>query len=58
MGDAASNNADCPGQNQHKLYTESTAVLDEDVVQSWQIEQEMRTGKYSLTDYNFLNTEL
>ncbi len=54
MGDAASNNADCPGQNQHKLYTESTAVLDEDVVQSWQIEQEMRTGKYSLTDYNFL----
>jgi type VI secretion system secreted protein VgrG len=54
MGDAPSNNADCPGQNQFKLYTESTAVLDEDVIQSWQIEQELRTGKYSLTDYNFL----
>jgi type VI secretion system secreted protein VgrG len=44
----------CPGQNSFALYTESTAVLDVDVVQSWQVEQELRTGKYTLTDYNFI----
>jgi type VI secretion system secreted protein VgrG len=27
--------------------------LDEDVITSWQMEQELRPGKYALTDYNF-----
>jgi type VI secretion system secreted protein VgrG len=43
----------CPGQNQFRIDLESKAVLDEDVVDGWQAEQELRTGKYTLTDYNF-----
>ncbi|HEX5482460.1 MAG TPA: type VI secretion system tip protein VgrG, partial [Terriglobia bacterium] len=31
----------------------SGGVEDEDLVTSWNIEQELRTGKYSLNDYNF-----
>ena len=35
------------------LLLKPTAVLDEDVVNGWQAEQELRTGKCTLTDYNF-----
>ena len=35
-------------------YNLSTGDLDsEDVITAWHIEQELRTGKYSVTDYNF-----
>ena len=53
LGDDPSANADCPGQNQFRFYFETRAVLDEDVVNGWQAEQELRTGKCTLTDYNF-----
>ncbi len=53
MGDDASANANCPGQNQFRFYFETHAVLDEDVVDGWHAEQELRTGKCTLTDYNF-----
>ena len=29
------------------------AILDEDIITAWQMEQELRPGKYALTDYNF-----
>ncbi len=53
MGDDPSANADLPGQNSFRFYFETHAVLDEDVVDGWEAEQEMRTGKCTLTDYNF-----
>jgi type VI secretion system secreted protein VgrG len=53
FGDDPSANADCPGQNQFRFYFQTHDVLDEDVVDGWQVEQELRTGKCTLTDYNF-----
>lgn len=53
LGDDSSSNPDCPGQNQYRFYVRTSAVLDEDVVNSWESEQELRTGKSTLTDYNF-----
>ncbi len=31
----------------------SGGIDDSDVINSWSIEQELRSGKYTLTDYNF-----
>ena len=53
LGDDPSANPDCPGQSQFRFYVDPTAVLDEDVVNGWHAEQELRTGKSTLTDYNF-----
>src|ERR1019366_6843098 len=53
LADDPSVNANCPGQSTFRFYIKPTAVLDEDVVNSWQAEHELRTGKCSLTDYNF-----
>jgi type VI secretion system secreted protein VgrG len=53
LGDDPSANADCPGQSQFRFYIKTTAVLDEDVISQWRAEQEMRTGKCTLTHYNF-----
>lgn len=43
----------CPHQTKVRYSTTAGAWDDEDVVTGWQMEQELRTGKYSLTDYNF-----
>ncbi len=44
----------CPVQHKVRFnYTPGTTLLHEDVVQSWGAEQELRPGKYALTDYNF-----
>ena len=53
LGDDPSANAVCSGQNQFRFYPETHAVLDQDVVDGWHAEQELRTGKSTLTDYNF-----
>ena len=53
FGDSASANSDCTGQSEFRFYIDATAAMDEDVVNGWEVEQELRTGKYSLTDYNF-----
>jgi type VI secretion system secreted protein VgrG len=53
LADDPSADVDCPGQNQFRFYVDPSAVLDEDVINSWQAEQELRTGKSTLTDYNF-----
>ena len=45
LGDDPSANVDCPGQSEFRFYFETHAVLDEDVVNGWQAEQELRTGK-------------
>jgi type VI secretion system secreted protein VgrG len=44
----------CPGQYKVRFnYSPGTTLLNEDVLQSWGSEEEMRSGKYALTDYNF-----
>ena len=53
MGDDPSANANLSGQNSFRFYFQTHDVLDEDVVDGWEAEQEMRTGKCTLTDYNF-----
>jgi type VI secretion system secreted protein VgrG len=53
LADSPSANQSCPGQAKAKYDLVSGGLESEDNVTGWQIEQELRTGKYSLTDYNF-----
>lgn len=53
IGDSSSAHEACPGQKSAGYNLVTGGLDDEDVVNSWAIEQELRTGKYSLTDYNF-----
>ena len=44
----------CPVQHKTRFnYSPGAVLKDEDVVTDWDAEQELRTGKYALTDYNF-----
>lgn len=43
----------CPKQAYARYDSTVGGLLDEDVITSWQIEQELRPGKYALADYNF-----
>jgi type VI secretion system secreted protein VgrG len=43
----------CPGQPEVRCDFSAGAMLEEDVIAGWQMEQELRPGKYALTDYNF-----
>lgn len=43
----------CPTQPKARLDYAAGGVLQEDVIDDWHLEQELRTGKYSLKDYNF-----
>jgi len=43
----------CPEQPEARCNFALGALLDEDTVTAWQMEQELRPGKYALTDYNF-----
>jgi len=53
LADSASAHQSCPGQADAHYSVTSGDLDAEDVVTAWHIEQELRTGKYSLTDYNF-----
>jgi type VI secretion system secreted protein VgrG len=52
MADSPTAHSSCPGQSSVRYMTVSGGP-QEDVITGWQIEQELRTGKYSHTDYNF-----
>jgi type VI secretion system secreted protein VgrG len=43
----------CPGQPRARYDFTTTGVEGEDVISNWQVEYELRPGKYALTDYNF-----
>ncbi len=44
----------CPVQHKVRFnYTPGSTFQKEDIVESWGAEQELRPGKYALTDYNF-----
>ena len=53
LADSASVHHTCPGQEIAGYNLVTGGLDDDDVVTSWHIEQELRSGKYSLTDYNF-----
>ena len=53
IADSSSAHEECPKQTKAG-YNLVTGGLDEgDVVNSWSLNQELRSGKYALTDYNF-----
>jgi type VI secretion system secreted protein VgrG len=53
IADSPSAHEPCPGQETAGYNLVSGGIDDEDVIHSWTIEQELRSGKYTLTDYNF-----
>ena len=52
MADSPTAHSSCPGQSSIRHVTVSGGP-QEDVITEWHIEQELRTGKYSHTHYNF-----
>ncbi len=53
LADSESTHQPCPEQPTAHYIAGGAAKEIEDVVTGWQMEQELRTGKYSHTDYNF-----
>lgn len=53
MADSSSAYQPCPDQPSARYTHSSGNVYSEDVINEWQIEQELKTGKCSLNDYNF-----
>ena len=52
LADTSTAHSPCPGQSSVRYVTVSGGP-QEDVITGWEIEQELRPGKYSLEDYNF-----
>ena len=52
LADTSTSHSSCPGQSMVR-YVAVSGGPQEDVITGWQIEEELRTGKYSLEDYNF-----
>jgi type VI secretion system secreted protein VgrG len=53
IADSPSAHEPCPGQETAGYNLVRGGIDEEDVIQSWSLEQELRSGKYTLTDYNF-----
>jgi type VI secretion system secreted protein VgrG len=53
IADSSSIHEPCPGQESAGLNLTSGGLDDDDVINSWNIGQELKSGKYTLTDYNF-----
>ena len=53
LGDSESVHQPCPHQSKAGYNLVVGGLDADDVITGWQMEQELRTGKYSLTDYNF-----
>ena len=52
LADAPSAFTSCPDVST-ATYDSGGGVDNQDIVSSWHVEQELRTGKYTVTDYNF-----
>jgi type VI secretion system secreted protein VgrG len=52
LADSPIAHSPCPGKSSIS-YSMVSGGAQEDVITAWQIEEELRTGKYTLTDYNF-----
>ncbi len=53
LADDTSAHQNCPNQDSASYNQVSGDLDSEDVITAWNKQQELRTGKYSLTDYNF-----
>ena len=53
LGNSPSVHQPCPKQGNARCDVVPAGWRDDDVISSLQVEQELRPGKYSLTDYNF-----
>ena len=53
IADSSSAHEACPGQTNAGYNLVSGGLDEADVINSWSVEQELRSGKYTLTDYNF-----
>ena len=53
LANSAAAHRPCPKQPQARYEYAAGELLDDDVITTWQMEQELRPGKYALTDYNF-----
>jgi len=53
IADSPSAHEPCPGQESAGYNLVRGGIDEEDVIHSWSLEQELRSGKYTLTDYNF-----
>ena len=53
LGNSPTAHQPCPHQAKARYSTTVGSWDEEDVVSGWNMQQELRTGKYSLTDYNF-----
>ncbi len=53
LGDSSSVHQPCPGQNTANFNLASGGLDAGDVVNAWSIGQELRSGKHSLTDYEY-----
>jgi type VI secretion system secreted protein VgrG len=53
IADAPSAHEPCPGQKTAGYNLVSGGIDELDVIHAWNLEQELRSGKYTLTDYNF-----
>jgi type VI secretion system secreted protein VgrG len=54
MGNKPSVHKPCPSQSKARVdFSGGVYLKDEDLVGAWNLEQELRPGKYALTDYNF-----
>ncbi|MFQ5652291.1 MAG: type VI secretion system Vgr family protein [bacterium] len=53
MGNSTSVHQPCPGQEEARYQTSGDGFLEEDTINGWEIQKEVRPGKYALTDYNF-----
>jgi type VI secretion system secreted protein VgrG len=53
LADQSSNLPACPG-SPLSYDTQVGGLLDPEVIDNWHVGQEVRTGKYTVTDYNFI----
>ena len=53
LGDSQSIHQECPGQATAHYNLTAGDLDSEDVVTSWSLEQDIRSGMYALSDYNF-----
>src|SRR5262249_23928829 len=53
LGNRPSVHDPCPNQQDARCELTGGAAEKEDVITSWDLEQEFRPGKYAITDYNF-----
>lgn len=53
LADQSSAHKPCPGQSEARYQRTTGGALEDDVVNSWETRREFRSGKFTLTDYNF-----